>query len=150
MKLIAKVLQGDMCSIEVDPTESVLKIKHILEDKTKIPVAQQKVVFQGKPLGDFSTVGECGLKDGSRLFVVRQKGKDLVRGNNSASPTSITKAMSPEEQAWWAELRRFLLRHFTKENAELVLQEYKKDLDKTINSLNLDDIERFATAKLTG
>lgn len=66
------------------------------------------------------------MKDGSRLFVVRQKSKDLARDDISASPTTITNAVSPEEQAWWTELRRFLHRHFTKENAELVLQEYKK------------------------
>ena len=69
-------------------------------------------------LTDDKTLKECGLKDGIKLFLLLKK-EDGASGSKSASP-------APSGPDFWQELRRFLRKHFTEQDAENVLLEYKK------------------------
>jgi len=78
-KLTVKTLQGKTIQINnVDSSTPIADVKQQIEDKEGIPVDSQKLIFNGKTLGDEQTLGdyeEIGLRDESNLhLVVRRAG----------------------------------------------------------------------------
>ncbi|KAL3851909.1 hypothetical protein ACJMK2_015604 [Sinanodonta woodiana] len=49
---------------------------------------------------------------------------------------------------FWESMRNFLKRHFTERDADKVLFEFRKDLEKQLSNMSLDDIERWAAKRL--
>jgi uncharacterized ubiquitin-like protein YukD len=59
---------GKVLPVMVKPNDTVQDLKRKVEKDHGIPVADQYLAFQGKPLDDpSSTLVDCGLKDGDRI-----------------------------------------------------------------------------------
>lgn len=125
MFISVKILQGEECTIEVSASSSISAVKHLVAQQLQIPVDQQRLVFKGKTLSDSLSLGDYNIVEGNRLHLFVLKAAD-----NSA--------------VVWDQMRKFLLSQFSHEDAEKVLEEYKKDFAQSAASLSLDDIERLA------
>ncbi|CAL9083983.1 unnamed protein product [Musa textilis] len=56
--------------IDLEPTETIDRIKERIEEKEAIPPPQQRLIYLGKPLADDKTAGEFNIEDGSVLHLV--------------------------------------------------------------------------------
>lgn len=70
--MILKVitLAGDEREIEVEPSDKILQLKEKLEEQDGIPVAQQRLIFQGKQLNDDKTIASYKLQTGTKVHMV--------------------------------------------------------------------------------
>ncbi|XP_065305748.1 ubiquitin-like protein 4A isoform X1 [Dermacentor albipictus] len=132
MFISVKILQGEECTIEVSgvsASSSISAVKHLVAQQLQIPVDQQRLVFRGKTLSDSLSLGDYNIVEGNRLHLFVLKAAD-----NAA--------------VVWDQMRKFLLSQFSHEDAEKVLEEYKKDFSQSVAGLSLDDIERLASSSL--
>lgn len=117
--------------------------------QVSIPTEEQKLVFKGKTLLDDKRLSEYNITDGEKLFLVPQRG-----GSTASTPCTPVKSpfthfdTAQSTAPLWDKLHQFLRRHFTPQDAEKVLNEFKKDFDKSLSNMSLDDIERLAQSKL--
>ncbi len=56
-----KAVNGTTFSAEVSPDSTIEDFKKILEDKSKIPYQQQRLIYSGHVLKDPMTVGSYGM-----------------------------------------------------------------------------------------
>ncbi|CAN7989572.1 unnamed protein product [Ixodes hexagonus] len=134
MFISVKILQGQECTIEVSASSSISAVKQLVAQELQIPVDQQRLVFRGKTLSDGLSLEDYNIEEGNRLHLFVLK---------SAEDAALA----------WDQMRKFLLSQFSPEDAEKVLEEYKKassspDFSRAAGSLSLDDIERLASAGL--
>ncbi|CAN7942169.1 unnamed protein product [Ixodes pacificus] len=137
MFISVKILQGQECTIEVSASSSISAVKQLVAQELQIPVDQQRLVFRGKTLSDGLSLEDYNIEEGNRLHLFVLK-------------TAEDAALA------WDQMRKFLLSQFSPEDAEKVLEEYKKascslhlqDFSRAAASLSLDDIERLASAGL--
>lgn len=129
MLITVKILQGQECTIEVSASSSVSAVKQLLAEQLQIPVDQQRLVFRGRTLSDRLSLGDYNIVEGNRLHLFVRKG------------TENTNAL-------WSEMHKFLLQYFSPEDADKVLEEYKREFANSVASLSLDDIERLAASFL--
>ncbi|XP_059175847.1 ubiquitin-like protein 4A [Physella acuta] len=147
MHLTVKILNGEECTLAASPSSLVSDVKEQVEALLSIPVADQKLLFKGKALQDTKPLRDYGVEDSGKIILV------VKRPVTKSSDT--TKTLSPQnihpaepERPVWEKLRVFLQRHFRDRDVEAVLQEFKKEFERNLSSLSLDDIERLATTKL--
>ncbi|XP_067683635.1 ubiquitin-like protein 4A isoform X2 [Haliotis asinina] len=147
MRLTVKVLNGDECTIAASPSSYVTDIKQQVAALMSIPIANQKLLYKGKPMADSKQLSEYNVEDGSKLTVVSRPGS----ATSASSADSVSKTVSSDTGASapvWTKLQTFLRRHYTEKDADLVLAEFRKDFNKGLASLSLDDIERLAASKM--
>ncbi|ODV74991.1 NEDD8 family protein RUB1 [Cyberlindnera jadinii NRRL Y-1542] len=70
MQIKVKTLTGKEIPIDVEPTDKILRIKEILEEKEGIPPSQQRLIYTGKHMNDEQTVEEHRLEPGAQLHLV--------------------------------------------------------------------------------
>lgn len=70
--MILKILTlaGEEREIEVEPSDKIVQVKEKLEERDGIPVAQQRLIFQGKQLNDEKTVASYKLQSGTMVHMV--------------------------------------------------------------------------------
>lgn len=56
--------------MDIEPTDKVIRIKEMMEEKEGIPPAQQRLIFNGSQLDDDSTVADSGIQPGTSLHLV--------------------------------------------------------------------------------
>mmetsp|Transcript_3959 Transcript_3959/g.6968 ORF Transcript_3959/g.6968 Transcript_3959/m.6968 type:complete len:154 (+) Transcript_3959:85-546(+) len=65
-----KTLTGKEIEIDVDPTDTIERIKERVEEKEGIPPVQQRLIFGGKQMADDKTVSDYKIEGGSVLHLV--------------------------------------------------------------------------------
>ncbi|GEQ70984.1 hypothetical protein JCM33374_g4665 [Metschnikowia sp. JCM 33374] len=70
MQVKVKTLTGRDIPVDVEPTDKVIRIKEMMEEKEGIPPAQQRLIFNGSQLDDESTVELSGIQPGTSLHLV--------------------------------------------------------------------------------
>lgn len=70
MLLKVLTLAGEEREIEVEPSDKVVQLKEKLEERDGIPVAQQRLIFQGKQLNDEKTIASYKLQNGTMVHMV--------------------------------------------------------------------------------
>ncbi|XP_044357294.1 ubiquitin-NEDD8-like protein RUB2 [Triticum aestivum] len=65
-----KTLTGKEIEIDIDPTDTVDRIKERVEKKEGIPPVQQRLIFTGKQLADDKTAKDYNIKGGDVLHLV--------------------------------------------------------------------------------
>eukprot|EP00892_Ulva_mutabilis_P012792 jgi/Ulvmu1/9886/UM057_0042.1 len=70
MTVKVKTLTGREIEIDIEPTDTVERIKERVEEKEGIPPIQQRLIFAGKQMNDDKTAKEYNIEGGSVLHLV--------------------------------------------------------------------------------
>ncbi|KAE8677234.1 Ubiquitin-NEDD8-like protein RUB1 [Hibiscus syriacus] len=73
-----KTLTGKEIEIDIEPTDTIDRIKERVEEKEGIPPVQQRLIYAGKQLADDKTAREYNIEGGSVLHLVL-----ALRGGNN-------------------------------------------------------------------
>jgi len=65
-----KTLTGKEIEIDIEPIDSVMRIKERVEEKEGIPPVQQRLIFAGKQMNDEKTARDYNIEGGSVLHLV--------------------------------------------------------------------------------
>ncbi|ODV69139.1 ubiquitin-like protein [Hyphopichia burtonii NRRL Y-1933] len=70
MQVKVKTLTGRDIPVDIEPSDKIIRIKEMMEEKEGIPPAQQRLIFNGSQLADESTVNESNITAGCSLHLV--------------------------------------------------------------------------------
>ncbi|KAH7557834.1 hypothetical protein JRO89_XS11G0227000 [Xanthoceras sorbifolium] len=65
-----KTLTGKEIEIDIEPTDTIERIKERVEEKEGIPPVQQRLIYAGKQLADDKTAKDYNIEGGSVLHLV--------------------------------------------------------------------------------
>ncbi|KAH3744934.1 UV excision repair protein RAD23A [Pelomyxa schiedti] len=92
MKILIKTLSKQVYELAVEPTNTVLQLKELIEKQNGTPPAHQKLIFTGKVLEDASTLSSVGVQENCFLVLM------IKKPTNEATPpkaTPTTAAVTP-------------------------------------------------------
>lgn len=69
MKIKVKTAAGKEIEIEIDPMDTINKIKERVKEKESIPPMQQRLIYTGKLLADDQTAKHYNIEDGSSIHL---------------------------------------------------------------------------------
>ncbi|EJU04294.1 UV excision repair protein Rad23 [Dacryopinax primogenitus] len=87
MKLTFKTLQQKQFTLDAEPSDTVLDLKHRISQDQDFPVEQQKIIYSGKILSDTQTVEACKIKEKDFLVVMVSKPKAAPAATTSKTAT---------------------------------------------------------------
>jgi len=70
MQIKVKTLTGKTIQIDIEPEDTVLRIKERVEEKEGIPPPQQRLIFGGRAMGDEKKALDFGINPGDTLHLV--------------------------------------------------------------------------------
>ncbi|EGW31553.1 uncharacterized protein SPAPADRAFT_56379 [Spathaspora passalidarum NRRL Y-27907] len=70
MQVKVKTLTGRDILVDVEPTDKIIRVKEMMEEKEGISPAQQRLIFNGSQLDDDKTIQESGISAGASLHLV--------------------------------------------------------------------------------
>ena len=70
MLIKIKTLTGRILEVNMEDTDTVLRLKERVEEREGIPPIQQRMVFKGKALADESTLKDCNIAPGEVVHLV--------------------------------------------------------------------------------
>ncbi|RKO99500.1 hypothetical protein CXG81DRAFT_30187 [Caulochytrium protostelioides] len=70
MQIKVKTLTGKEIKIDIEPSDTILRIKERVEEKEGIPPLQQRLIFGGKQMDDSKDASTYKVEGGSVLHLV--------------------------------------------------------------------------------
>jgi len=67
---IVSTIGGGSLDIETSPKATVQELKQIVSDQKRIPSSTVVFIFRGRQLADNDLLGQAGVDDGDKLFLV--------------------------------------------------------------------------------
>lgn len=56
--------------LEIQPSDTITRIKELIQEKMEIPPPQQTLVFNGQKMSDEKKLSEYGLGDGASVHLI--------------------------------------------------------------------------------
>jgi len=156
MKINVKILQGAECNVDVVAGDSVDRLKELVQTHLNISPSNQRLLHRGKTLQDGTLIQEYNLKEGDKLhLVVKKEASPAAVAVSESTKTSTTSSTATtgciETQTeiepkvlLEREMTRILKAHYSSDNeVRKVVSAFVKNVEKKLNALSLDDIERI-------
>ncbi|KAI8074491.1 ubiquitin-related domain-containing protein [Gongronella butleri] len=70
MFIKVKTLTGKEIEIDIEPNDTIARIKERVEEKEGIPPPQQRLIYGGKQMADEATAKQYAIEGGSVLHLV--------------------------------------------------------------------------------
>ncbi|ORX48200.1 ubiquitin [Hesseltinella vesiculosa] len=70
MFIKVKTLTGKEIEIDIEPNDTIARIKERVEEKEGIPPPQQRLIYGGKQMADEMTAKQYAIEGGSVLHLV--------------------------------------------------------------------------------
>ncbi|KAK9813356.1 hypothetical protein WJX73_001957 [Symbiochloris irregularis] len=70
MMIKVKTLTGKEIEIDIEPNDTIERIKERVEEKEGIPPVQQRLIFAGKQMSDEKAAKDFNIEGGSVLHLV--------------------------------------------------------------------------------
>ncbi|KAF7882880.1 hypothetical protein EAF00_011369 [Botryotinia globosa] len=113
-KIIIKTLTGKSFPVHVNSDMTVATLKELIQSKESIPSDQQRLIFMGKILEEYQTLGDISIKEGMTVHLVLR-----LRGDSGSSNLS----------SWEKELlQKKMKREFEKMKKDFYDKEHKLTL----------------------
>ena len=138
--------------MDITADESVDRLKELVQTQLNISPAHQRLLHKGKTLQDGTLVQEYSLKEGDKLHLVVKK--DATPPAAASAETTATAAVNTgciETQTELLprvllerEMTRILRSHYSSDaEVRKVVGVFVKNVERKLNNLSLDDIERI-------
>ena len=72
INLSIRVMEGENFMVTSHLSDTVEMLKTTIASKTNIPVASQKLIFQGRVLRNEQSLQDCRITDNCAIFMIRQ------------------------------------------------------------------------------
>ncbi|KAF2773616.1 putative NEDD8-like protein [Teratosphaeria nubilosa] len=70
MQIKVRTLTGKEIELDIEPSDTVTRIKERVEEREGIPPVQQRLIYGGKQMADDKTAAEYNLEGGATLHLV--------------------------------------------------------------------------------
>eukprot|EP01084_Bolivina_argentea_P009078 17003_1 len=70
MQIFTKALTGKTIALDVEPSDTIVDVKQMMEDREGIPPCLQRIMYCGHQLEDMRTMDECNIQNESTLQIV--------------------------------------------------------------------------------
>ena len=70
MEIRVKTMDSGVQSIQVEPSDTVDRLKVAIQEKFGVPPEQQRLIFGGRQLDGRKTIAECRIKPGDLVFLL--------------------------------------------------------------------------------